>query len=647
MKQITNMRYDGDRLVYVTPDGNVNYTNFLELMLPYYYSRENIKDKRIVHTEVEKINVLYPAREQEEYWFKNYVETPIDVKGTKLTALSTCEADIEYLERRIGADKIIQWTKPEHIGYLDIETLNNKISLIGITDEHEHYEYFFDVESAVNYIEQKRMAMVTGWNSSAYDYKFIDGATDNAYWKTVLKQDSMILYSKFLQKHRRGLNFIAKENGLGEKSEIDFKYATRKQLRDYNEYDCLLLKKISDMFGLFDISFEVAQLTGVHPSIYSQSMFWEGYVMSHRSEYNVWLLDKPAYSEHKDYEGATIYSKARGVYENTGDLDFSSLYPNAFMRLKKFGTSEAAVRLVMKTMRDFLDNKGRYDKLWKEMKLPKYFAMRYAQKILANGSYGLFGMEFFRYYDVDVAAAVTADARLMLQELQNNIRSLNFDVIYSDTDSSFVPNITKEQAVKLEAEINKRIAPFEVKLDSYFARIFFPATDDKHVRKRYAGITDEGEKIVKGFEMIRGDWSDKARVVQEHIFDIIYTAPLDRIESDIRDYMKEVYSDFMLRRFDVRELLKTQTVKGDKEYKNDNLPQLRALRAAGIQNAPVMFVSYWIDRKGEAIPLTDNTDLEEVARRIDWKSYYEKQIKVPTDRILASFKTPTKQLIFD
>ena len=623
---------------YMLPDGSIKNVAIADLEYPYIYSNYNFNQNEhpdVVSNEKCNIRTLFLDGIYNIDCYKTSFENPSAIKQLKSKAALTVEGDIRYLERRLGADGVIEWTHPQNWASVDIEVnKNNKIFLIGAMLPDGRYYDFDNTKDFSDWLKEKKVGLITGWNSYTYDYPFLEKEKLNPYYYNVMKLDSMVLYNNILQKHRRPLAVIAEEEEVGEKLVMK-DIRNMDDWKTYNERDCNLVRLITLKHGLTNINYEISALTGVEPHLYMMSFLTEGYIMKNRQEFGVYLADKQGFNEKKPYEGAIVVSNARGVYEGVADYDFSSLYPGVILNLKWDGVGTAVLQTIQKAVAIFVNKKDEYDKLHRETKEEKYKSMRYAYKILANGSYGLFGSSFWRYYAPEIAAAVTAGARQKVTELGNIIKKWGYTVIYQDTDSAFVI-MPKNEGEILEARINDYMYPYKVKLEDYYNRIFFRANADKSIRKRYAGYTDAGKKIVKGFELIRGDWTPLAKTVQAEIFDEIYFAPVDEIFKRIV-VIKNKYKDKLKRRqVDIMDLLITKTVK-DREYAND-IEHVRAFKMMKVENvAPINFVTYWWLKGGEILPYVENhTDLTDMVNRIDWDKYYEKQVEIPTERLLES-----------
>jgi DNA polymerase I len=93
------------------------------------------------------------------------------------------------------------------------------------------------------------------------------------------------------------------------------------------------------------------------------------------------------------------------------------------------------------------------------------------------------------------------------------------EVLYGDTDSLFVHAKAGQdlrEAIPMFIDRVTKELPLEMDVDNYYRVIFF--TESK---KRYAGLNEKGEIIVRGLEVRRGDWCDLAKELQQEVIRII------------------------------------------------------------------------------------------------------------------------------
>ena len=82
------------------------------------------------------------------------------------------------------------------------------------------------------------------------------------------------------------------------------------------------------------------------------------------------------------------------------------------------------------------------------------------------------------------------------------------------TDSVFVSH-DKDKVVEFENSVEKELG-LDIGVDKLYKRVFFT-----EAKKRYCGLLEDDSIDVVGFETIRGDWTDLAKKVQEHVIEIV------------------------------------------------------------------------------------------------------------------------------
>ena len=129
-------------------------------------------------------------------------------------------------------------------------------------------------------------------------------------------------------------------------------------------------------------------------------------------------------------------------------------------------------------------------------------SMELALKNLINGIYGLFGTDFFEFSDFRVAELTTAFGRKILQYMRETAKQVyNFDVIYGDTDSIFVTNISNIEFINKFITECWIVNEVDVEVDKVLSK--FLITKKKH----YIGIYEDPNKEpeIKGMEGIKSD----------------------------------------------------------------------------------------------------------------------------------------------
>lgn len=68
---------------------------------------------------------------------------------------------------------------------------------------------------------------------------------------------------------------------------------------------------------------------------------------------------------------------------------------------------------------------------------------------------------------------------------------------------------------RLALAISEEI-PLELEIEEFYDAIFFTG-----MKKRYAGLTSDGEIVIKGLEVRRGDWCELAKEIQLKVIELI------------------------------------------------------------------------------------------------------------------------------
>ncbi|MDI6859864.1 MAG: DNA-directed DNA polymerase [Methanocellales archaeon] len=241
------------------------------------------------------------------------------------------------------------------------------------------------------------------------------------------------------------------------------------------------------------------------------------------------------------YVGGFVLEPKKGLHENVVCLDFSAMYPSIMISFNIspdtvvrggdcYEAPEVGHRFrkepdgfFKRILKDLVGRRneqkralGELDKDSSEYQL--FDIRQQAIKILTNAFYGYTGWSAARWYRKECAEATTAWGRYFIKKSIKKAEEMGLEVIYGDTDSLFVKareEDVMELAEKFAQVISKEL-PLELDIQNLYKVIFF--TEKK---KRYAGLTSEGEIIVKGLEVRRGDWCALAKDIQANVVQII------------------------------------------------------------------------------------------------------------------------------
>jgi DNA polymerase I len=133
-----------------------------------------------------------------------------------------------------------------------------------------------------------------------------------------------------------------------------------------------------------------------------------------------------------------------------------------------------------------------------------------AVKIITNACYGYAAWAGARWYSKEVAESATALGRETISKTIAKAESLGLTVIYGDTDSIFVKD-DREKVQRLQEWADKEFG-LDIRREKEYVRVLFT-----EAMKRYAGLLHDESLDIVGLEVVRSDWSDIARKVQEQV----------------------------------------------------------------------------------------------------------------------------------
>ncbi len=377
--------------------------------------------------------------------------------------------------------------------------------------------------------------------------------------------------------------------------------------------DCA--REINDMVGLLlDLAMQLSTLTSLpldHVMTAAFGFRVEWYLIRRAQKTNE-LVPRRLEQIYETYAGGLVLSPKPGLHENIAVLDFKSMYPNIMITYNLSPDTyvqpgdpeppsgvnvapEVGYRF-QKTPPGFYKEALTYliqarDVVRKQMKALTLGSVEFrvldarqkAVKILTNAAYGYAGWVGARWYLKPVAEAASAWGRRIILSAADMAKNAGLDVVYGDTDSLFI-TYDKAKAQKLQQDIKQELK-LDVEVDAVYQRIFFT-----EAKKRYAGLRADGSLDFVGLEVIRGDWAEVAKHVQEHVLDIILReqSPQKAIE-----YVHKVVTDLRRRKVPLRDLIIWKTL--------TKPPQQYAVRAPHVEAAKQLIEKGWRFATGDKV----------------------------------------------
>ncbi len=425
------------------------------------------------------------------------------------------------------------------------------------------------------------------------------------------------------------------------------------KLVDYNLKDAELVLKILEKKKIIELTVERSLLTGMQldrvkasiaslDSLYIRETMKKGYVV-------------PSASFGKRGErikGGYVRDSIPGIYDFIIVLDFKSLYPSIIrtfnidpMAMNKKGEIKAPNGARFKRNNAILPMI--IQKLWEQRDKAKKRnddAASFAIKIHMNSIFGVMANPTCRFYSLELANAITHFGQKIVKDTAKEIEKMDYKVIYSDTDSVFVETKADnlDEAKNIGQKIEKHIDNYyenlvkekykvksflNLEFDKCFIRFLMPRIrgSEKGAKKRYAGLLmkDGKEKIdFTGLEFVRRDWTALAKKFQLDILDRIFH------KKEVSSYIKKFVEDLKKGKYDDLLVYRKAIRKDLAAYVKTTPPHVKAARK--LDKLTSNIIKYVMTVNGPE-------PIQNIASKIDYEHYIEKQIKPLADSVLVFF----------
>jgi DNA polymerase, archaea type len=374
-------------------------------------------------------------------------------------------------------------------------------------------------------------------------------------------------------------------------------------------------RKVHDAAGLLlDFAMQLAALTSLpldHVMTAAVGFRVEWFLIRRAQKIGE-LIPKRIEHPYIPYVGGLVLSPKSGLHEDIAVLDFKSMYPNIMItynlspdtyvapeetepesgvyiapevghRFRKSPPGfykEALTYLinVRNTIRQTMKTLNS-----KTVEFRVLDARQKAVKIITNAAYGYAGWIGAKWYIKPVAEAASAWGRHTIQTAIKMAEAAGITVVYGDTDSLFI-NYDQDKALCLQKEI-KRDLKLDVEVGEVYRRIFFT-----EAKKRYAGLRQDGSLDIVGLEVIRGDWAQVAKKVQEHVLEIILK---EQSPQKATEYVHDVIVDLRRRNVPLEDLIIWKTLtKSPDDY---------AIKAPHVEAAKLLKEKGWRLTSGDKV----------------------------------------------
>ena len=356
---------------------------------------------------------------------------------------------------------------------------------------------------------EKLMKRLSPWGLVTEDETYIAGRKHLCYDIGGISQlDYLDLYKKFTYKAQESyrLDYIAEVELKQKKldhSEFDtFKdFYTKgwQKFVEYNIKDVELVDRLEDKMKLIELALTMAyDAKANYEDVFSQVRMWDTIIYNYLKKRNIVIPPKERSDKDTKYEGAYVKEPIPGMYDWVVSFDLNSLYPHLIMQynispetlveekhpsvnvdkilnqtinfeMYKDYAVCANGAMYRKDVRGFLPElmekiynervifkkkmlaaEQEYEKT-KNKELVKEIArcnnIQMARKIQLNSAYGAIGNQYFRYFKLANAEAITLSGQVSINWIMNKVnaylnkvlKTSEVDyVIASDTDSLYV-----------------------------------------------------------------------------------------------------------------------------------------------------------------------------------------------------------------
>ncbi|NYZ73730.1 hypothetical protein H0O00_01170 [Candidatus Micrarchaeota archaeon] len=247
---------------------------------------------------------------------------------------------------------------------------------------------------------------------------------------------------------------------------------------------------------------------------------------------------------------------------------------------------------------------------------------------LHNSFYGYMGYARSRWYSRPCAESVTAWGRKHIAETIEKGEKAGFPVLYADTDSVFLLYKNRDDVIKFMNSVNAALPPkMELELEGFYPRGVFVSkkgSEERGAKKKYALLGEDGRIKIRGFELVRRDWSMIAKETQLKVLEaILKEGSKEKAVKIIRDVVA------MLQEGKVPlEMLaiSTQLNKdpGSYEVASPELSAAKKMLKAGIPAEKGTVISYVVSRNGKSI--SEKAEPLELAKDYDADYYINNQV---------------------
>ncbi len=272
---------------------------------------------------------------------------------------------------------------------------------------------------------------------------------------------------------------------------------------------------------------------------------------------------------------------------------------------------------------------------------------------LHNSFYGYLAYPRSRWYDHECGEATTGLGRQYIQDTMHKAESEGFKVLYGDTDSLLLQfeKGGENKVTEFQSKINSSLpGNMELELEDIYPRGVFVSKkaagkDDKNAegaKKKYALINREGKIKIRGFELVRRDWSPVAKKTQRKLLQILLeTGDVKAAVAMARAVVEELKAG-KTPMDDLVILTQLRKKTGAYAVTSPELAAAQKARKAGMKIPENSLIGYVITRSGRTI--SEKATVREHAADYDPDYYINNQVIPAVLKLLGAFGYDAEEL---
>ena len=427
----------------------------------------------------------------------------------------------------------------------------------------------------------KWMKSLSPWNRANEREVYVQGRKNYAYDVSGINiLDYLDLYRKFTYSNQESnrldhIAFVELGQRKVDHSEYenfkDFYTRDWQKFIEYNIQDVELIDRLEDKMKLLELAITMSYDAKVNfEDVYSQVRMWDTMIYNYLTDRKIVVPPRKGAKKDEKYAGAYVKEPKPGCYNWVVSFDLNSLYPHLIMQynispetLRETRHSSASVERILnqeidikgnfavcangaqyrKDIQGFLpemmqtiyDERTIYKKKMLAAKqeneinptaklkrdISKFNNIQMARKIQLNSAYGAIGNQYFRYYNLANAEAITLSGQVSIRWIENKmnvylnkiLKTEGEDyVIASDTDSIYLnlgPLV--ESVYKGREASNESIVTFldkvcSLELEKYISSSYQELAD-------YVGAYDQKMFMKRETMANKGIWTAKKRYI--------------------------------------------------------------------------------------------------------------------------------------